>query len=205
MRIVRWPGVDPEQPRLVLFLYLFVLALPVVLALPAALIGHVWLAGGEAQAQATTGVHEGTAGPYHLVVEVVPALPVAGKVQLRVRPALDGTGEPVTDAHVEIYIGRDGHEEIKTPALNAPADRTTYTGNADLDRTGDWQVRVRVEADAGTGDLTFELPVRPRVRSGGGLVAPTLVFAGAAVIIVGGVAWLVVSSRRARARGVPVQ
>ena len=151
-----------------------------------------------AHAQSASGSHEGTAGPHQVVVEVIPASPIVGKVQFRVRPANQSTGVPVTDARIEIFVGRSGHEEIKTPALSSPADPATYTGNVEIDQPGDWAVRVHVESPGGQGDFAFPISVRPRARSGEGLVAPTLVYLGAALIILGGVAWLVRSSRKAR-------
>jgi hypothetical protein len=168
-------------------------------ALSVALAVATWhFEAGIAFAQPVTGVYEGVAGPYRLSIEVVPAVPLAGKVQFRVRPVLDASGVPVTDARVEAYLGRKGREEIKTPALNSPADRTAYVGNAEVDRAGDWSVRVDVSSDAGRGEFAFVMPVRSRARSGRGLVAPTLVYLGAAVVVLGGIGWLVRSSRRAR-------
>ncbi|MBI2965094.1 MAG: hypothetical protein HYY34_02690 [Chloroflexi bacterium] len=175
------------------YLYLLPFVFSVALAMAACQFGARF-----ALAQQETGVHEGVAGPYRLGIEVVPKVPLAGKVQFRVRPVLDPSGAPVTDARIEVYLGREGREEIKTLALNSPADRTAYVGNAEVDRTGDWSVRVDVASDAGRGEFAFVMQVRPRARSGRGLVAPTLVYLGAAVVVLGGIGWLVRSSRRAR-------
>lgn len=180
-----------------------VLLVPAVsVVILAALATSVWLPGAAASAnslgQEAGSLHQGIAGPHRVTVEVVPPIPIAGKVQFRVRPVEDSTSLAVSDAEIEIYLGRDGREELKTPALNSPADRTTYIGNAEIDQVGNWNVRVQVKSDAGSGDFTFAMPVRPRVRSGSGLAAPTFVYLGAAVLILGGVGWLVMSSRRAR-------
>jgi hypothetical protein len=170
----------------------------------AALATSVWLPGAAASASApgqeAGRLYEGVAGPYRVTVEVAPPFPIAGKVQFRVRPVEDATSVAVTDAQIEIYLGRDGREELKTPALNSPADRSTYIGNAEIDQVGDWNVRVEVKSNAGSGDFIFAIPVRARVRSGGGLVGPTFVYLGAAVLILVGAGWLVLASRRARGR-----
>lgn len=192
MRFV-WP-MPPRQQLL--------LVLAVLLGILAALGISAWLPGAAASASAlgqeAGSLHEGVAGPHRVTVEVVPPFPIAGKVQFRVRPVEASTSLPVPDAEIEIYLGRDGREELKTPALNSPADRTTYIGNAEIDQVGDWNVRVEVKSDAGSGGFAFAMPVRPRVRSGSGLAAPTFVYVGAAVLILGGIGWLVMSSRRAR-------
>jgi hypothetical protein len=148
--------------------------------------------------QSGPGVYEGVAGPYRVVVEVVPERPLAGKVQFRVRPTIASDAAAVQDAMIDVYLGRNGAEGLKTPALNSPADRTVYVGNADLTRAGDWHVRVEMRSPAGTGAFEFTLSVRERARSGGGLVAPTFVYLGATVLIAVGVGWLVIASRRAR-------
>ena len=170
-----------------------------MLAMVAAL---VWRPSGIAFAQETgvQEVHEGISGPYRVTVEVEPPFPIAGKVQFRVRPVDASTGIAVPDARIEIYLGRDGREEIKTPALNSPADRTTYIGNAEMDQAGEWNARVELKSNTGAGEFSFTMRVRPRARSGKGLVAPTLVYLGAALIVLGGVAWLVLASRRTRRR-----
>lgn len=186
-----------------------VLLVPVVsLGILATLATPAWLPGATASAtpessglgQETRILYEGVAGPYRVTVEVVPPFPIAGKVQFRVRPVEDSTSVAVPDAEIEIYLGRNGREELKTLALNSPADRTTYIGNAEIDQVGEWNVRVEVKSDTGEGDFAFAMPVRPRVRSGGGLVGPTLAYLGAAVLILGGAAWLVLASRRARGK-----
>jgi hypothetical protein len=141
---------------------------------------------------------EGIAGPYRVSVEVVPAEPVAGKVQFLVRPVELSTGHPLTGARVDVVLGRDGRDELITPALAAPTNPGTYVGNAEPDQAGEWTIRVEVAASAGEGEFSFPLAVHPRARSGRGLAAPTLVYAGAAVVILCGVAWLVRESRRAR-------
>jgi hypothetical protein len=151
-----------------------------------------------AVAQGASGVHDGVAGPYRVSVEVLPAEPVAGKVQFLVRPSALASGMPVSGARVEVMLGRGGRDELITPALAAPTNPGTYVGNAEPDEAGEWSVRVEVKAAAGEGTFTFPLTVRPRARSGRGLAAPTLVYAGAALVILGGVAWLVRESRRAR-------
>jgi hypothetical protein len=154
-----------------------------------------------AVAQGASGVHEGVAGPYRVSVEVVPARPVAGKVQFLVRPSELSSDLPVSGARIDIVLGRGGRDELITPALAAPTNPGTYVGNAEPDEAGEWTVRVELRAAAGEGNFFFPLAVRPRARSGRGLAAPTLVYAGAAVVIVGGVAWLVHESRRVRRTG----
>ena len=104
----------------------------------------------------------------------------------------------MTGARIDVLLGRGGRDELITPALAAPTNPGTYVGNAEPDQAGDWTVRVEISAAAGRGEFSFPLTVRPRARSGRGLVAPTLVYAGAAVVILGGVGWLVRESRRAR-------
>lgn len=156
-----------------------------------------------ASAQADSGTYEANTGPYHVAVDVLPERPIVGDLQFHVRPTLAATGAPVADARVWVILGRRGIQEIKTPALRSPTERTTYVGNAKISRPGTWTVVVEVSAAEGSAEATFEIEVASRGRSGEGLVAPTMVYAGAAVVILAGIGWLIIQSRRARRRQSP--
>lgn len=153
-----------------------------------------------ASSQAESEAFQGQAGPYHLVVDVLPARPVVGDLQFHVRPTLTATGATASDPRVWVILGRRGIQEVKTPALRSPEDPTTFVGNAKVNRAGTWEVFVEVTSAEGSGEASFSIEVASRGRSGEGLVAPTMAYAGAAVVIVAGIGWLVLQSRRARRR-----
>lgn len=155
----------------------------------------------DAHAQATSPqTFEADAGPYHVVVVVLPARPIVGELQFHVRTTLAATGAPATNPRVWVILGRRGLQEIKTPALRSPSDDTLYVGNAEIVHAGPWALLVSVSSADGEGEAEFEIEVLGRGRSGEGLVAPTMAFAGAAAAILAGVGWLILQSRRARRR-----
>lgn len=149
--------------------------------------------------QASNLVYEGIDQGIVTRVSVTPTRPLAGKVQLHVRPVVATDRTPLTGATIEVFAGMDGNWQLKAPALNTPVDRTLYVANLELDEPGRWVILVHVRSEATAGQVKLGLDILPRARSGGNLWLASLAYAGAVAAIVAGVLWLVRSARKARA------
>jgi hypothetical protein len=132
-------------------------------------------------------VHEGTAGPYHLVVTIQPPDVVPGIATIDVRVLDDGV-----DRVAVVPLPLRGEGVSSPPAADvarrSDADPHDFTSALWLMQVRPWQVRISVDGAQGHGTAAVPVPalasaVRPM---GPGLTL--LLFALLVLIVVGGVA-----------------
>jgi hypothetical protein len=132
-------------------------------------------------------VHEGTAGPYHLVVTIQPPDVVPGIATIDVRVLDDGVDRVTV---VPLPLRGEGATSPPAPdvARRSEVDPHDFTGALWLMQVRPWQVRVAVDGSQGHGTAAVPVPalasaVRPM---GAGLTL--LLFALLALLVVGAVA-----------------
>ena len=142
-------------------------------------------------------------GNYEIVVAVTGARSVVGPQRLTINVRDVETKEWVTDARVSIFgTPPDGGRRLYSPALNSPADPTTYVSQIPLNDEGAWVMDVEVTVAGVLVATEGVLEVEPRVRGSGASVPyGTAVLVLIVVAFLGGAGWLVLQSRKAmRAR-----
>lgn len=138
-------------------------------------------------------------GDYEIVVAVTGARSVVGPQRLVITVRDVETKEWVTDARVSIFATPpDGGRRLYSPALNSPADPTTYISQIPLNDEGAWVIDVEVTAAGSLVATEGVLDVQPRVRGSGASVPyGTAVLVLIVVAFLGGAGWLVLQSRKA--------
>ena len=135
-----------------------------------------------------------TAGPYSLRVERTQSNLTIGFVQFSVFITEADGGEPVNDAQV-ILISRHIEEDNDgwSVAVNTPQRPERYDARMNLESTGEWEIRARVQSDLGLAEAVIDHITVPTVslRSSG-----SFVFFGAFGLILLGVVYLIWSVRR---------
>ena len=146
------------------------------------------------------------AGDFQVAMRWLPPAPQVGYVNVAIRPTLAANGEPVTDARVIVVAERSlvvGGESVVEPefevvAVNTPNSPTIYRANMKFEEAGNWVLHTRIDSPtAGETDFRAPIVVLPapiEPGSGGGWV-----FLGIFIVLVGGAAYLIWSSGRARA------
>ena len=177
-------------------------ALTGVLVLSALLAG-LWQADGSvAQTEEESPrqvIVNSVSGDYEIVVAVTGARSVVGPQRLTVTVRDVNTREWVTDARVSIF-GTPPEEgrRLYSPALNSPADLTTYISQIPLNDEGAWVIDVEVTVAGVLVATEGVLEVEPRVRGSGASVPyGTAVLGLIVVAFLGGAGWLVLQSRKA--------
>ena len=147
-----------------------------------------------------------TAGDFEVGVRWLPPAPQVGFVNVALKPAIAATGEPVTDARVVVVAERSlvvNGESVVEPdfevvAVNNPEEPTVYRANMKFEEAGNWILHIRIDSPtAGQADfrapiVTLPPPIEPGLEGG-------WVFLGIVIVLLAGSAYLVISSRRARA------
>lgn len=135
-----------------------------------------------------------TAGPYALRVERTQSNLTIGFVQFSLYLTEAASGQPVPDAQV-ILISRHIEEDNDgwSVAVNTPQRPERYDARMNLEATGEWEIRARVQSDLGLAEAVIDHITVPTValRSSG-----SFVFFGAFALILGGVVYLIWSVRR---------
>ncbi|MCS6802532.1 MAG: hypothetical protein RMM58_06495 [Chloroflexota bacterium] len=107
-------------------------------------------------------VADAPVGSYRLTVATSPSPLEAGDALLTIL-VQDEHRFPVLDAAVSVRAAREG--EPLGPPLSARtglvANRLLYAVTVPLDRPGRWQLLIRVEGSAGSGELPLALDVSP--------------------------------------------
>ncbi len=150
-----------------LTLQILLLALAVVLW-PAAVLAH---GGGTAR---LTNIE---AGPYRLYVWSSPATPRVGEMHLTVG-VTDGA-ERAAAANVVVTLTSDIADAavVSTATRGNSAADVYYEADVDVPVAGTWQINVRAEGAAGTGEASYRQQVLPARRVNWWLVG------GAAVVL----------------------
>lgn len=174
-----------------------------VLLILAALLAGLWQADGavaqtDEESPRQVIVHE-VASAYEIVVAVTGVRSVVGPQRLTVNVRDVETREFVTDARISIFgTPPDGGRRLYSPALNSPADRSTYISQIPLNDEGAWVIDVEVTVADELVATEGVLEVEPRVRGSGASVPyGTAVLGLIVVAFLGGAGWLVLQSRKA--------
>lgn len=169
----------------------------------AALFAGLWQAGGAA-AQTDEEfprqvIVNAVSGDYEIVVAVTGVRSVVGPQRLVITVREVETKEWVTDARVSVFATPpDGGRRLYSPALNSPADPTTYISQIPLNDEGAWVMDVEVTAAGVLVATEGVLEVQPRVRGSGASVPYGTAVLGLIVLaFLGGAGWLVLQSRKA--------
>ena len=147
-----------------------------------------------------------TAGDFEVAVRWLPPAPQVGFVNIALKPTIADTGEPVTDARVLVVVERSlvvNGENVIEPdfevvAVNNPESPTVYRANMKFEEAGNWVLHIQVDsptsghADFRAPIVTLPPPIEPGLEGG-------WVFLGIFIVLLAGSAYLVFSSRRARA------
>ncbi len=169
----------------------------------AALWAGLWQAGGvNAQTEEESPrqvIVNAVSGDYEIVVAVTGARSVVGPQRLVITVRDIATREWVTDARVSVFgTPPDGGRRLYSPALNSPADLTTYISQIPLNDEGAWVIDVEVTAAGSLVATEGVLEVEPRVRGSGASVPyGTAVLGLIVVAFLAGAGWLVLQSRKA--------
>ena len=124
---------------------------------------------------------QGAAGPYQVVVQVIPAGVVPGVATVRVRVA----GEGVTSVGIQTtkYDATGGTPPAE-PAVRDPRDRGLYSGKLWIMTPGSNSVIVHVAGSSGTGTAVVPVVVVPYTRlEFGGPVAAILAGVGLFLLV----------------------
>ena len=146
------------------------------------------------------------AGDFEVGVRWLPPAPQVGIVNVALKPTIAATGEPVTDARVLIVAERSlvvNGESVMEPdfevvAVNNPEAPTVYRANMKFEEAGNWVLHIQIDSPtSGQADfrapiVTLPPPIEPGLEGG-------WVFLGIVIALLAGSAYLVISSRRARA------
>ncbi|MEX2262634.1 MAG: hypothetical protein WD696_11825 [Bryobacteraceae bacterium] len=105
--------------------------------------------------------HEGSAGPYRMLVTVRPPAAVPGVAEIEIRSASPGVREVRI---VPLPLTGAGAKFTPTPdvARRSQADPQFFTGSLWMMSAGSWQVRVKAEGPEGSGEMSVPVPTLPR-------------------------------------------
>jgi hypothetical protein len=141
---------------------------------------------------------EGNAGPYHLLVTVIPPPMVPGVAQVQIR-VISGTVNGINVAPV--FLNGKDQGLPPTPDLMQPAaDPRLFNGNIWLMESGSWDVRAEVSGPQGIGKLAVPVPVFARRTLPMQKALRTLLFALMLVLSIGIVS---IAGAAAREGGLP--
>ena len=146
------------------------------------------------------------AGDFEVGVRWLPPAPQVGFVNVALKPTIAATGEPVTDARVVVVAERSlvvNGESVMEPdfevvAVNNPEEPTVYRANMKFEEAGNWVLHIQIDSPtSGSADfrapiVTLPPPIEPGLEGG-------WVLLGIVIALLAGSAYLVISSRRARA------
>ena len=135
------------------------------------------------------------AGAYRITVIADPSRHALGTVLYTITVVNSDNGQPVSDAEVTINFRREA-EGTGGPAfaLNEPSAPSIYKATVQLESADIWHTSVEVDSPLGRVEVetpAVTIPEPRQTRSG------SLVFIGAFLAILSGVAYLVWSSRKA--------
>ena len=136
--------------------------------------------------------YEGDAGPYHLLVTVVPPAMVPGIAQVQVRVV---SGAVSTIRIAPVYVNGKDQGLPPTADLLQPSaeDARSFTGKVWLMESGAWEVRVAVAGTEGAGKLAIPVSAYarrtlPMQRALGGLLLGLMLLLAGGIISMAGAA-----------------
>lgn len=141
------------------------------------------------------------AGPYEVVVGVLPETPRVGPVHFSITLTDAATSLLVDDAEITIVASDElGQPAYQTRALNTPRSPQSYEANISFGEAGAWTVEVRV-LTARLGPATFSFPLEVDVLSIAPVTGGALVLLGVIIVLIVGTLYVWYSARRQRRRG----
>lgn len=121
------------------------------------LLGAVAAAGAWAHVGSPDIFHEGSAGPYRLLVTIRPPVVIPGVAEIEIRAASSDIGElRITP----LPLGGPGVQFAPTPdvAQRSKDDPQFFTGSLWLMAFGSWQVRIQADGPQGQGEMAVPVP-----------------------------------------------
>jgi hypothetical protein len=171
-------------------------ALFLVLAIALAVLptGHAWANGGGAD------IVRERAGPYEVVVAILPEKPLVGSVHFSITPIDASTQQVVPNAEIVLVANDErGRPTYQSRALSLPHAPRFYEANILFESTGTWTIEVSIDSESlGDAMLTFPLEIGQQslVPGPAGSVVFLVVFA----VLIGGGGYVWYSARRAARR-----
>ena len=144
-------------------------------------------------------IYRGPAGPYEVVITILPHRPKVGTVHFGVTILDPQTRTAVENARVRIvaYPPNPDDRALQTPALNDPATPIHYKGNIIFRSDGQWNLVAEIRT-AEHGEVTATTPIHiseaASVPSVEGLFMLVLV----TLALCGGTTYIIYSIRRAQ-------
>lgn len=144
-------------------------------------------------------LHRGPAGPYEVIITILPHKPKVGTVHFGVTIHDPATRSLVEDARVRIVAHPPNPDDraLQTPALNDPATPIHYKGNIIFRSAGQWNLVAEIQtAEHGLVSATTPINIAEasQVASVEGLFMLVLV----TLALGGGTAYVIFSIRRAQ-------
>jgi hypothetical protein len=147
-------------------------------------------------------LHEGAAGPYHLLVAIAPPATIPGLAHARFRSM---TPELEALDVVPLAIGQDRHAPRAERALRDGADARSYTAELWIMTPGSWKVRIVARGRRGDGELSIPVPALPSAATAMDTRLALALWALTALLAAGAIGIVGAAAREARlAPGVPV-
>ena len=145
------------------------------------------------------------AGPYDVVVGVLPETPRVGPVHFSITLTDTATSLQVNDAEVTIIANDErGRPTFQARALNTPQSPQLYEANISFESAGVWTVEVQV-LTARLGLTTFSFPIDVGPLAIGPVTGGAVVLLGVIVVLIGGASYVWYSARRQRRKGRSVE
>ena len=135
---------------------------------------------------------EGDAGPYHLLLTVIPPAMVPGVAEVQARVT---SGSVASISLAPVYVnGKDqGLPPTPDAMLRSEGDPQSFTGKVWLMESGTWEIRAEVFGPRGIGKLAVPVPAYarrtlPMQRSLGTLLFGLLLFLSLGIVSIAGAA-----------------
>ena len=103
------------------------------------------------------------AGPYKITVWSSPDPALVGEVHVALAVTLAEDASPVLDADVQVIFKSTGDgSTISAPATTENSEnKFLYEAITDIKESGPYQVIISIDADEGSGEVSFKLEVEP--------------------------------------------
>ncbi len=155
-----------------------------------ALLLLAWTSRAHAHVGSPDIVHEGMAGPYRILVSVIPPQVIPGVAEVEV-DSLDSSVQEVK--LVPMPLQGDGARFAPTPddGRLMAGTSSSYMAHLWMMSAGSWQVRVTIDGTRGRGELAVPVPALPNRTAGmrrslGVVLAGLLLFLGCGVVSIVG-------------------
>ena len=144
-------------------------------------------------------LYRGPAGPYEVIITILPHKPKVGTVHFGVTILNLNTRSAVENARVRIvaYPPNPDDRALQTPALNDPATPIHYKGNIIFRSDGQWDLVAEIWT-AEHGEVTASTPINIAEASTVSSVEGLFMLVLVTLALGGGTAYVIFSIRRAQ-------